>query len=368
MIADYVVVGSGLTGATIARMLRDAGKEVVVVESRPHVGGNVRDHVDRTTGVRIHTYGPHYFRTSSVKIWQLVNRFANFYSYHAEVATQVGGELERWPVSAEYVARECGEDWKPSFVGTPSNFEEASLAMMPREIYERFVRGYTEKQWGVPATSLSAALAGRFNVRVGEDRRLILHDFQGIPGLGYSHFMRELLRGIPVALGEDYLANRDRWQARKLLVFTGALDQFFGCDLGALKYRGQWRRHTEARIREGKLLQRCGQVNYPSPDVKEIRSLEWKHMESPMERLDSLHLRRSIVTYETPFTPTDRDDFEYPFPSDEMARLADAYRARLSSSGQRVLVCGRLGEYRYLDMDQAIARAMVHAERILERS
>ena len=169
--ADYVVVGSGLTGAVIARLLADAGREVLVVDRRPHPGGNVHDTV-RQGGIRVHTYGPHYFRTNSESVWRFVNRFAHFYRYEAVLASLVDGRYERWPVAAEYIRRTVSDAWQPAFSGTPSNFEEASLAMMPESVYRSFVKGYTEKQWGVTARSLSADLAGRFDVRTDDDLRL----------------------------------------------------------------------------------------------------------------------------------------------------------------------------------------------------
>ena len=159
--ADYVVVGSGLTGAVIARSLRDAGRDVVVVERREHLGGNVHDHL-HFSGIRIHTYGPHYFRTNSDALWAFVTRFAEFYPYVAELRSEVDGVAEQWPIAASYIRRTVGDKWTPAFVGTPTNFEEASLAMMPEPVYRKFVKGYTEKQWGVPAHTLSAELAKRF--------------------------------------------------------------------------------------------------------------------------------------------------------------------------------------------------------------
>ena len=198
---DYLLVGSGLTGAVIARTLADAGREVLVLERRSYVGGNVHDHV-HPCGVRIHTYGPHYFRTHRDDIWEFVTRFAEFYRYEACLKTLVDGRHENWPIAASYIRRTLGETWSPDFEGEPRNFEEACLSMMPRLIYEKFVKGYTEKQWGVPASALSPGLAGRFDVRLDDDPRLKRHKHQGLPLCGYAGLMRNMLAGVPVMLAK----------------------------------------------------------------------------------------------------------------------------------------------------------------------
>ena len=358
--ADFVVVGSGLTGAVIARQLVDAGRDVLVLERRDHLGGNVHD-FRHPSGIRVHTYGPHYFRTNSTKVWDFVTRFADFYRYDAVVASWVDGRFERWPVSSDYIRRAIGPAWRPAFSGVASNFEEASLAMMPEAIYHKFVKGYTEKQWGVPACALSAELAGRFDVRDGEDARLKQHRHQGIPTGGYAQFMASMLDGIPVVLGCDYLAARDRFRVGRVLVFTGCIDELFSFELGRLHYRGQTRQHRY--LPDVDLAQPCGQVNVPDPaDGPRVRTLEWKHMASAEERSAA---RGTVLTDETPSTPDDPDRFEYPFPDAANKRLYHAYRDRARRI-PGLLVCGRLGEYRYYDMDQAIARALLLARRLLE--
>ncbi len=148
--ADYIVVGSGLTGAVIARTLADAGRDVLVLERRSHVGGNVHDFV-HASGIRVHTYGPHYFRTNSARVWEFVTRYSDFYRYEAVLASWVDGRYEHWPVNEEYIRRTIGRRLGPAADGPGVDFEQASLAMMPEAVYRKFVKGYTEKQWGVPA-------------------------------------------------------------------------------------------------------------------------------------------------------------------------------------------------------------------------
>lgn len=358
---EYLIVGAGLTGGTIARALHDSGREVLVLDRRPHLGGNVHDHW-HPSGIRIHTYGPHYFRTTSDAIWAFVNRFSKFYQYEASLKSWVDGAYENWPIAASYIRRTIGQSWRPSFSGPPANFEEASLAMMPEVIYEKFVKGYTEKQWGVPPRELSAALARRFDIREDDEPRLMRHKYQGIPENGYAAFTRNLFDGIPVLLNYDYLRNQDGFAAGKLLVFTGPIDEFFGFRFGRLKYRGQQRVHEY--LPEVDYAQPCGQVNNPSPtDGPHIRTLEWKHMMPPQY---ATRITGTVLTREITETPSDPDRYEYPFPDEANAALYCRYRA-LADSMPNTLVCGRLGEYKYYDMDQAIARAMMLAERIMNR-
>lgn len=359
MNSDYLIIGSGLTGAVIARALTDTGKRVLIVDRRSHLGGNVHDHC-HPSGIRIHTYGPHYFRTNDSDLWAFVNRFAAFYSYEAALKSWVDGSYENWPIAGSYIRRVVGEAWEPGFNGKPSNFEEASLAMMPGAIYQKFVRGYSEKQWGVPARTLSASLARRFDVRQDDEARLMRHKYQGIPVDGYANFMVKMLEGIPVLLNCDYLRHRDEFRGTGTVIFTGPIDEYFGFDLGRLKYRGQKREHEY--LPDVNYVLPCGQVNNPDPaNGAHIRTLEWKHM---MPRQFADRIRGTVLTRETTVTPDDPGGYEYPFPDEVNARLYKAYRER-ASQVPNLLICGRLGEYRYYDMDQAIARAQLLARRIL---
>ena len=361
MECDFLIVGSGLTGAVIARKLADAGQSVLVLDRRLHLGGNVHDH-RHGSGVRVHTYGPHYFRTNNEDIWRFVNAFSAFYKYEAVLKSYVDGALENWPVAESYVRRLCGADWCPAFTGQPNNFEEASLAMMPRLVYEKFVKTYTEKQWGVPASQLSPLLARRFNMRQDDEPRLTRHKYQGLPEGGYASLMQNMLAHIPIVLGCDYLQHRNEFRARLGTVFTGPMDNYFGYDLGRLKYRGQNREHIY--LPDTDFKQPCGQVNNPDPNCgPHIRTLEWKHMMPPAE---ARSITGTVLTRETAITPADENDFEYPFPDEANARLFAAYRERARKI-PRLLICGRLGEYRYYDMDQAIARALLLADRLLSQ-
>jgi UDP-galactopyranose mutase len=361
MNVDYLVVGSGLTGAVIARTLADAGREVLVVDRRSHMGGNVHDHA-HSSGIRIHTYGPHYFRTSCDRIWEWATRFGEFFRYEAALLSDVDGNLVSWPLGQSYITRNVGDSWAPEFAGTPVNFEEAALSMMPRVVYDKFVREYNEKQWGVSCKTLDARLCSRFDVRSDDDPRLKPQSkHQGIPVNGYAEWTRRMLDGIPVILNYDYLERSREIEATRCLVFTGAIDEFFGFDIGRLQYRGQRREHRYDP--NANYIQRRGQINNPThAGGRHIRTLEWKHMMQPDI---ANRIQGSVITTETPFTPDSPSDYEYPFPDETNDSLYKKYRNRANAT-PRVLIAGRLGEYRYYDMDQAIGRAMTLAERLLE--
>ena len=352
------IVGSGLTGATIARLLCDFGYPVQVFERREHVGGNVHDEV-HASGIRVHTYGPHYFRTNSPQIWEYVQRFGNFFPYEAVVKSWVDEQYENWPISAEYLQRLGLGAWLEQPVGNTkspaANFEAATLRMMPTTVYEKFVKPYTAKQWGLPPDQLAANLARRFDVHLDNDPRLTpRHRWQGIPSAGYTAWMHKMLEGIEVHLGVDYLDAERKIGPAVYTVFTGAIDAYFGFDLGRLHYRGQRREHVY--LPDVDWYQPCGQVNNPSLSAgAHIRTLEWKHM---MPESAQCQVRGTLITRETPFSPQLTDQYEYPFPDDSNRRLYQRYRKRALKLAN-VLICGRLGEYCYYDMDQAIGRAMM---------
>jgi len=358
---DFVIVGSGLTGSTIARILCDAGKSVLVLERRSEIGGNVADY-KHPSGIHVHKYGPHLFRTSSDAIWQFVTRFATFYPYKHIIKSYVDGGYENWPIAASYIRRVCGDNWSPEMpTDNPRNFEEAALSLMPRAIYDRFIMHYTRKQWGRCPTTLDAQLCKRFDVRHDDNPYLTPNaKYQGIPQDGYSSLVQQMLKGIPVVLNFDFLADRTLFRARELTVFTGPIDEYFNWELGRLMYRGQKR--TVEYLSDTDWALPCGQVNYPD-ERPMIRQIEWKHI---MRREYAERIRGTVVTTEVPHSPESPDEYEYPFPSAENDEIARGYK-RMLSAEPGVIICGRLGEYKYYDMDQAIGRAMIIARKIVNR-
>lgn len=356
MTSEFIVVGAGLTGATIARQLYDAGRKVVVIDKRPHVAGNVYDYTHTESGIRIHAYGPHYFRTSCERVWNFVNRFSAFYDYSAKVMTIVDGRLEAWPVTREAVTR-ISHGEHPPFHGTPMNLEEAALAIMPKRIYAKFIKDYNEKMWGCDCTLLSAALCRRFDVREGGDRRLTAHaKWQALPTNGYASMVASMLDGIEVHLGTAF--NQSVHRATRCLIYTGPIDSFFNCDMGRLPYRAQ-RRHHEYLPEIG-FTQPCAQINNPCHlGGPHIRTIEWSHL---MSR--DVHVHGTVLTTETPYSPIDEDSYEHPSQDVASQALAEKYAERASST-PGVVFAGQLARYAYIDMDVAIAKALLVGDRLV---
>jgi UDP-galactopyranose mutase len=358
---DFLIVGTGLTGATIAHVLSCAGYSVLAVDRRSHPGGNVYDYV-HPSGILVQKYGPHYFRTSSQRVWNFVQQFGSFYRYEAKVLSRVDERHENWPVTLSYIRRLIGYIPAHERTADAPNFEAAVLSIMPMEVYDRFVREYTEKQWGIPAHRLDPDLARRVQIRWDDDPRLTPRArYQGLPKAGYTELIQSMLKSIPVVLDFDYLQDRKLFRPRKMTVFTGAIDEYFDFSLGRLKYRGQ-RRDTTYHPGICR-LQPAAQVNEPQhAGGAHIRTLEWKQL-MPPKRVR--RIKGTVVTKETPFSPEDSDQYEYPFPDEENRSLYSRYRA-LAAEEKNTLICGRLGEYRYYDMDQAIARALMLAKRLCQ--
>jgi UDP-galactopyranose mutase len=358
--ADFIIVGSGLTGSTIARILADDNRDVLILDRRNHIAGNVYDY-EHESGARIHKYGPHYFRCNSETTWNFVNRFSEFYEWTAELRTRVNGKYLNWPITQAYIEKSVGKELN-RFVGEPATFEDACLAKMPRESYETFVKGYTEKQWGVECSELSKELANRITINESDVATLTpKHRWNALPRYGYTEMVRNMIGGIKVKLNFDYLENRNDVVANKLLVFTGPIDEFFNFKYGKLKYRSQNRKVEH--LPDTEQYQPYVQVNYPNADDLRLRTIEWKHL---MHERDRKKVKGTVLTHEIPFTPDNPDQYEYPFPDKINKALCKKYQQEAAAL-KGVLICGRLGEYKYYDMDQAIERAMNVGWDILKR-
>ncbi len=361
MLAEYIVVGAGLTGCVIAHELHKAGGRVLIVERNTYIGGNSSDLLHKS-GIRMHRHGPHYFRCGSDALWSFVRQFAEFYPYRAQIQALVNGRPEAWPIRREYIAQRCDSESQAEFNGVPRNFEEACLGRMPRAIYEEFIKHYTIKQWGIQPTDLAPGLAARIQIVSAERPHLEgAKKHHGLPFGGYTQMMERMIDGIPRLLACDYLQNRRSFHAGRMLIYTGGIDAFFNYDSGYLDYRSQ-RRETEY-FPDEEMRQSVAQLNYPSAKEAAIRSIEWKHLLPAEERRRA---RGTLITREYPIAARGDAQLEYPVPDARNAALYKHYRRRAERIG-KVLICGRLGEYRYYDMDQAIARALKLAGDLLEQ-
>lgn len=325
---DYIVVGSGLTGATIARVLADAGRDVLVVERREHVGGNVVDAV-HPCGIRYNMHGPHYFRTDSERIWEWAQRFGAFRKFEALVQTKTGDGVLSWPLNS----------W-----------------MLTGRAIDEAIHDYNRKMWGaeVPQEALE-------RIPKYVDGRLKQSKYQGVPVDGYSAWAARMLDDVRVGVGEAYRGWKiSYWKihARMKVIWTGAIDELFEFKLGKLDYRTQRRE----LVRYPSRVQDTVQLNLPSPHVAPIRCIEWNHL-MPTPSWDA----GSLCTYETPDAARTTDEAEYPVNVERNKKLYAEYR-KMADADDRLLVCGRLGEYRYMDMDAAIARALMLAEQLLKEA
>ncbi|KPP89247.1 MAG: UDP-galactopyranose mutase Glf [Rhodobacteraceae bacterium HLUCCA08] len=365
MAVDRVIVaGAGLSGAVLARELAEAGLGVTVFESRDHVAGNCHTARDPETGVLVHVYGPHIFHTDDAEVWDYVNAHARFMPYRHTVRTTVGDRVFSLPVNLATINALFGLDMTPdeaeAFVrartvqpdGPPRTFEEQALAMIGPELYEAFFKGYTQKQWGVHPRDLPAAILKRLPVRFTADDSYFPHRFEGIPKDGYTAMVASILDhpGVDLHLSTPFDGDPDAAH----LVYTGPLDAYFGHRLGRLGYRTLDFEHHRA---EGR-VQDCAVMNFGDVDVPQTRITEHKHF-APWERHD-----RTVWTRERA-RDCGPDDIPY-YPIRlvrEKALLADYVALARSETG--VTFAGRLGTYRYLDMDRCIREALDCARAIL---
>jgi UDP-galactopyranose mutase len=359
MTYDYLVVGAGLSGAVVAeRLAAGADRSVLVVEARPHVAGNCYDEYDEA-GVLVHRYGPHWFHTGSARVLTYLSRFTGWRRHEHLVRASVGEQLVPMPVNRSTLRLLCGVplasdaealallDRLREPIAAPANAEEAVVARVGRVLYEQLFAGYTRKQWGREPSSLAASVTARIPVRTNEDMRYFTDPFQGVPDRGYTEMVRRILDHprIEVVLGTDY---RDVIGSTRFsrIVYTGPLDSFFDHAYGRLPYRSL--RFT-SRTLDQEWFQPVQQVNYPD-DRPYTRTVEWKHATGQ-------RLPRTTVTWEYPCAPTSDVDKYYPVPCPDSDEMAARYRAA-SAALASVTFLGRLADYRYYNMDQAVSRAL----------
>ena len=354
---DYLIVGAGLTGAACARLLTDSGKRCLVIDRRRHIGGNA--HTKTVAGIAVHAYGPHIFHTNDAEVWAFVNRFASFNRFVNAPIANYKGEIYNLPfnmntfhrlwgvVTPREAAERIEAQRAAAGIVNPRNLEEQAIALVGAELYEKLIRGYTQKQWGRPCSELPADIIRRIPVRFTYDNNYFNALYQGVPNEGYTALTGAMLAGIDVELNADYLAGRDAWRAKaRRLIFTGCIDEYFQYRFGPLAYRSL--RFTEETL-PMENYQGNAVVNYTDLETPYTRSVEHKHFTFGTQP-------HTVVSREYPLEWSPGAEPFYPVNDARNAALYARYEA-LARREAGTRFAGRLGAYRYLDMDAAVRQA-----------
>ena len=370
---DYLIVGTGLFGAVFACEMGKTGKKCLCIDKRDHIGGNI--YTESRSGIEVHKYGAHIFHTSDKKVWDYVNQFAEFNNYVNSPVAVFGDELynlpfnmntfsKMWGIRTPKEAREIIErQRREAAVETPQNLEEQALNLVGRDVYEKLVKGYTEKQWGRSCTELPAFIIKRLPVRFTYDNNYFTDRFQGIPIGGYTRMIEKMLGDTPVRLGIDYKdfvaknSTASEPDAFETVIYTGMIDEYFNYRLGELQYRSI---HFEEELLEGcDNYQGNAVVNYTEREVPYTRIIEHKHFEFG-DQPDT------VITREYPAAWQKGDEPYYPINDERNSELYHRYK-ELAKTEQNVIFGGRLGMYQYYDMDKVIAEALKLAESLSEQ-
>ena len=381
---DYLVVGSGLFGATFAHEAKAAGKSVLVIDKRPNIAGNV--YTEDVEGIHVHRYGAHIFHTNDKEVWEYVNRFAVFNRFTNSPVANYHGELyslpfnmytfnKMWGVVTPQEAAAKIEEQKKDYIARkqqerglsadapfePQNLEEQAISLIGTDIYEKLIKGYTEKQWGRPCTELPAFIIRRLPVRLTFDNNYFNALYQGIPVGGYTRMVERMLEGIEVRLNEDYLKDREHWnQIAEKVVFTGPIDAFYDYRLGTLEYRSV---RFETELLDTPNFQGNAAVNYTDRETPWTRIIEHKWFEFGKDS-EGNDLPKTVISREFSSEWKPGDEPYYPVNDEKNENLYKRYRA-LADQEDRVLFGGRLGEYRYYDMDKVIASSLQFSRKVL---
>ena len=363
---DYLIVGAGLFGASFAREAVDAGKTVLVIDKRDHIGGNV--YTKEVEGIQVHQYGAHIFHTNDKKVWDYVNRFAEFNRYTNSPVANYHGELyslpfnmytfnKMWGVITPQEAEEkIAQQRSAAGITNPKNLEEQAISLVGTDIYERLVKGYTEKQWGRPCTELPSFIIKRLPVRLTFDNNYFNAKYQGIPMGGYTAMVEKMLEGIEVRLNVDYLENKEAFDAMAdKVIYTGSIDSYFGSCYGPLSYRSV---RFETELLDMPNYQGNAVVNYTDRETPYTRIIEHKHFEFGTQP-------KTVISREYSSEWQPGVEPYYPVNDEKNTALYQKYKA-LAEKEEHVIFGGRLGEYRYYDMDAVLLSALSLAEKELQ--
>ena len=369
---DYLIVGSGLYGSVCARELTDAGKKVLVIDKRNHIAGNI--YTKRVEGINVHMYGAHIFHTNNKNVWEYVQKFATFNRFTNSPIANYYGELYSLPfnmytfnkmwgvVTPEEAFAKIEEQKKVAGITEPTNLEEQAISLVGTDIYEKLIKGYTQKQWGRPCSQLPSFIIKRLPVRFTYDNNYFNAMFQGIPIGGYTKMVDRMLENVEIKLSVNYFDKRNFWnkQAKKI-IFTGPIDEYFDYEIGCLEYRSV---RFQTEILDKPNYQGNAAVNYTDADTPWTRIIEHKWFEFGRDE-DGKELPKTVISKEFSSEWKLGDEPYYPVNDDKNERVYHHYLT-MAQKEKNIIFGGRLGEYKYYDMDQVIESALRKVKELLE--
>lgn len=365
---DYLIVGSGLYGAVFAQQATAKGKKVLVIDKRPNIAGNV--YTEDIEKIHVHKYGAHIFHTNNKKVWDYITQFAEFNRFTNSPVANYRGELYSLPfnmytfnkmwgvVTPEEASAKIEEQKREAGITEPKNLEEQAISLVGRDIFEKLIKGYTEKQWGRSCKELPAFIIKRLPVRLTFDNNYFNALYQGIPMGGYTRMVANMLDGIEVRLEEDYLEKKDEWDAlADKVVYTGPIDAYFGYQMGYLEYRSV---RFETELLDKPNFQGNAAVNYTDAETPWTRIIEHKWFEFGRDD-DGAEIPKTVISREYSSEWKPGDEPYYPVNDEKNGALYEKYRL-FAEKEENVIFGGRLGEYKYYDMDAVIASALSMCE------
>ena len=368
---DYLVVGAGLYGSVFAHEAKKAGKSVLVIDKRPNIAGNV--FTEDIEGIHVHKYGAHIFHTNNKKVWNYITQFAEFNRFTNSPVANYHGELYSLPfnmytfnkmwgvVTPEEAEAKIEEQKREAGITEPKNLEEQAISLVGRDIFEKLIKGYTEKQWGRDCRDLPAFIIKRLPVRLTFDNNYFNALYQGIPVGGYKQMVANMLDGVEVRLGEDYLEKKAEYDAlADKVIYTGPIDAYFGYSMGYLEYRSV---RFETELLDKPNFQGNAAVNYTDRETPWTRIIEHKWFEFGKDA-DGNDLPKTVISREYSSEWKPGDEPYYPVNDDKNGALYAKYK-ELAQAEHHVVFGGRLGEYKYYDMDAVIASALDMCEKEL---
>jgi UDP-galactopyranose mutase len=361
---DFLIVGAGLYGAVFAHELKRAGKTCLIIDKRGHIGGNI--YTEKIEDIEVHKYGAHILHTNNKEVWQYINQFAEFNRYTNSPVANYHGEIynlpfnmntfnKMWGVATPEEAKQKIEEQRNTdYVEKPQNLEQQAINLVGRDIYEKLIHGYTEKQWGRPCSELPSFIIQRLPVRFTYDNNYFNAHYQGIPIGGYTAMVERMIEGIEVKLNKDYLAEKSKWDSiAEKVVYTGPVDAYFDYKFGVLEYRSV---NFEIEVLDMENFQGNAVVNYTDSDTPYTRIIEHKHFEFGAQP-------KTVISREYSVEWKLGDEPYYPVNDEKNSALFEKYKALAENEG-KIIFGGRLGEYKYYDMDKTVEAALIRVQQL----